>query len=165
VVDLRFLSHLVDPEGDAVGDPPTLDHRLALHTVEGEGHRDDRLEGVALGAAGRAGIGFARGDPDREVQDVGYRLGRDSRSVVGDSDLAGGDINADRRRNAGFLGSVEGVVGQLLKDDDRPMINGMTDLLDELPFGAEVEQARRPEGLALQQCVAHATASALRLVW
>ena len=51
------------------------------------------------------------------------------------------DLDADHRRGAGFLGSVEGVVGQFLENDERPLVGAVADLFDQLALGAEVEQA------------------------
>ena len=60
------------------------------------------------------------------------------------------DLDADHRRGAGFLGSVEGVVSQFLENHERPLVGGVANLLDQLALGAEVEQPGCPERLALQ---------------
>ena len=96
------------------------------------------------------GIGLAAGDSDREIQDAGDRLGRDARAIVGDDDLPVADLDADHRRDAGFLGGVERVVDQFLENDERPLIGAVADLLDQLALGAEIEQAGRSERLALE---------------
>ena len=60
MVDLRLLPNLVDREADTMCRAPALDQRLALGAVERESHGYDGLQGVALRASGRRGIGFAR---------------------------------------------------------------------------------------------------------
>ena len=52
-LDLGVLSDAVDGEGDVVRGPPGLDQRAALCAVQGEGHREERLQRIALGAASR----------------------------------------------------------------------------------------------------------------
>jgi hypothetical protein len=60
VIDARLLTHLVDPEDDAVRDAAGLDDGLdRLLAVERKAHRQQRLERIALGAAGRRHIGLA----------------------------------------------------------------------------------------------------------
>jgi hypothetical protein len=59
------------------------------------------------------------------------------------------DLDADHWRRAGFLGSVEGVVSQLLENNERPLIGAVADLLDQLALSAEVEQTGGLECLAL----------------
>jgi hypothetical protein len=141
---------MVDLEADPMRRAPTLDQRLALGAVERERHGDDDLQGVALRAPGRRDVGLAARGPYREIQDAGDRLGRDARAVVGNDDLPIADLDANHRRCAAFLGSIKGVVGQFLENDERPLVDAVPDLFDQLALGAEVEQARRLERLALQ---------------
>ena len=106
MVDLRFLPHLIDLEDDPVGDTPALDNGLAVGAIEGKGHGDDGLEGISLGAPGRADVGLAGGDPDSKVQDVGHRFGRNPWSIIGNGDLALDNIDDDRGRGVGLLGGI-----------------------------------------------------------
>src|SRR3982751_5828064 len=99
-------------------------------------------------AAGRADVGLAAGDPDREGEDVGDHVGGDARAVVGDPDRAVADIDLDTRGDAGLLAGVEAVVDQLLDGDLRPLLRPVADLAGELARGGEIQQARGVEGLA-----------------
>jgi hypothetical protein len=72
----------------------------------------------------------------------------DAGPVVDDDDRVVFDLDADHRRRAGLLGSIEGVVGQFLEND--PLIGRVPNLFDQFPFGAEVEQPGCPERLSLQ---------------
>ena len=73
----RFVVDVVDPEFDAVFDAAGLDdchaHRLGIAAlalaIEHVAHRQDRLERVALRAAGRRHVSLAARHPDRVVQD------------------------------------------------------------------------------------------------
>src|SRR5262249_34566322 len=92
------------------------------------------LSALPCAPPGRRCIGFPRGNPHREVENAGDRLGRNARTVVGDGDGAVGNLNLDGRSNTGLLGSVDRVINQLLEDHERPLIGAMTDLLRQLAF-------------------------------
>ena len=68
VGDGRLLADAVDADVDQVAEAAGFDHDAAGLAVEHEGHRDDHLERIALGAAGRTDIGFPRSDPDSKVE-------------------------------------------------------------------------------------------------
>ena len=100
----------------------------ALAVREHEGHGDDGLQRIALRAARRRDIGFARRGAGREVEDRLDRPGRQARPVVGDRDAGVVDADRDLRRDAGFLAGVERVVEELLDDDQRPFVDGVPGL-------------------------------------
>ena len=52
----------------------------------------------------------------------------------------------DDRRDLGLLGGVEGVVDQLLEDDQQPFIGAVAGLVDEFALAAELHQAGDLEG-------------------
>ena len=76
----------IDRECDPMRGALALDRFLAALAVEGEGHREQRLHGVALRAARRAYLGLAAGCARIIVEDARDRLGRDPRPVVRDGD-------------------------------------------------------------------------------
>ena len=86
MLDLRDLPDVVDAEPDAVADPTGFDDGLAFAAVERERHGDQRLQGVALGAARRTGISFVAGGPHIEVDHGLHGLRRYARAVVSDRD-------------------------------------------------------------------------------
>ena len=115
--------------------------------VEYERHNHDGLQGVALGAAGRPGIGFAARDADGEVEDVPDHVARDTGAVVPHLDHVLSDRHLDPRCGLGLLGRVERVVDQLLDRDLRPHAGLVPDLCRQLTFGREVEQPGGGKGL------------------
>ena len=60
------------------------------------------------------------------------------------------DRNGDVRRDSGLLGGIEGVVEKLLEDDQRPVVDVVSGLRDQLLDRREVEEPRGREGGALQ---------------
>ncbi len=74
--DLRLVVDVVDAELDAVLDAAGLDdghtHRLGVGLIElvcdDVAHREDGLQRVALGAAGRRHVGLARTDADHVIE-------------------------------------------------------------------------------------------------
>ena len=59
VLDGRVLADTVDAEVDHMASVMCFDLDQTAVTIQDKRHGDDRLERVALGAAGRADIGFA----------------------------------------------------------------------------------------------------------
>jgi hypothetical protein len=152
VLDLGRAPHRIDGEDNAVGDAPRLDDCLALLTVDGEAHGEDGLQRVALLAARHRDVGLARRCPHRVVDDRGDRLGVDAATgEIRDNDLSAGQADRDRGRDPGFLGLVDGVVGQLLEDDQRPFALGVADELGEFPLRGELGEARYCERLARER--------------
>lgn len=117
--------------------------------VEDERHGDDGLQGVALCAPRRGDVSLAARDPDREVQHAFDRRRRQARAVVAYGDPGGVHRDPDRRCNAGFLAGVNGVVGQLLDDDERPLlalVAGLGDAFDQaIQAAIAVLKWARPE--------------------
>ena len=68
-------------------------------------------------------------------------LGRDARALVGDLDHLRSDADGDRGRSAGFLGSIDRVVAQLLNHDQGSEIGSMADLHLQLAPIGEVERS------------------------
>ena len=143
VVDHRPLRDTIDPERDLVPDAARDDLDHAFGTAERERHGDDRLYRVALLAAVRRDVSFAAGGAGREVEDRGDGLSRDAWPVVAHSNPAAGDGHADHRRNASLLAGVERVVGQLLQDNERPVVGLVTGLSREFLLATELEQPTR----------------------
>ena len=76
--------------------------------------------------------------------------GRDAGAVVADRDAVLLDRDGDVRRDSGLLGGIEGVVEKLLEDDQRPVVDVVSGLRDQLLDRREVEEPRGREGGALQ---------------
>jgi hypothetical protein len=88
------LRDAVDADRDPVADAEALDLDQPGVAVERERHHDDGLERVALGAAGRADVGFAARDADREVEDALDHVAGDAGAVVPHLDQVLGDRDA-----------------------------------------------------------------------
>ena len=88
VVGHRLLVQLVDLEGDDVPLTSRLDHGRAGRAVQRMGHWEQRLQGVALGAAGGTDISLAGAGAARIIEDVDKRIGREAAPVIADRDLA-----------------------------------------------------------------------------
>jgi hypothetical protein len=150
VRDLRRLANTVDRKSDPMRDPVRLDHRLAEAAIERKRHRDDGLERVALGTARRRHIGFLVRSAHSEVQDLGDRLGGDSRPVVGDRDVSTFHLDIDDGRAADLLGLIERVVGQLLEDDQGPLLGRVSGLRRQFLERAELNKPARREHVAFE---------------
>src|SRR3954447_14245724 len=98
VFEHRLLPDAVDPEADPVPLALSCDLDLRLLVIgKDERDGDEGLQGVALRAARRADVGFPTAGPAREVEDALDRGGRDSRTVVPDSDSVAVDLDCDLR--------------------------------------------------------------------
>src|SRR5262245_8906331 len=116
-----LLADTIDLEGDPVPFAMRRDLDLPAFAVAHEGHGEDRLQRVTLGAPRRRDVGFPRARPGREVEDAPNRRGWNPWAVIPDRDSARVDLNGDHGRYASFLGGIQGVVEQLLEDDERPL--------------------------------------------
>src|SRR5688572_26932281 len=110
---MRLLRDPVYAEGYLVPDPLALDHDPTGLAVERERHGDHRLQRVALRAPGRADMGLAARDPDREVEDVLDDISGYSGTVVDEADPGTVDLYLDPRGDVGLLAGIERVVDQL----------------------------------------------------
>jgi hypothetical protein len=109
--------------------------------------------GHCLGRApGRRHISLATRNPAGVIEHTLDRFGRQSRTVVGDDDLAtlGRYFDADLRRDPGFFRRVQRVIDQFLEDDQRPVLDVVTGLRDQLFPAAELCEPRGFECDALQ---------------
>jgi hypothetical protein len=145
----RLLGDRVDGEAEPVQGAAGLDLDQAGRAVEGEGHGEDGLERVALGAAGRADVGLAGADPDGEVEDVRDDIAGDAWPLVRDLEHRSVEADVDHGRKVGRLGGVEAVVDELLERDLGPLVRRVADLGGELARGGEVEEARGAVDLPL----------------
>jgi hypothetical protein len=152
MVDDRLLADRIDAQRDGVADATGGDlHPPFLPAAHDEGHGDDRLQCVALGAAGRCDVVLTAGDSLAEVQDAGDGVGGKAGAVVGDGDAAVRvQADCDLGRSARLLAGIQGVVDQLLGDDQRPLAARVPNLRGQLLLGAEVEQATGRQGGAIQ---------------
>src|SRR5262249_9099809 len=150
VLYLGFLPDVIDREGDAVGNALRLHDRLAPAAVQGEWHGEDGLEGVTLRAPGRGHVGLSGADPHRVIKDLDDYARRNTGAAVGDRDPVTGHVDMDAWRRPGFLARVDRVIDQLLQDDQRPLLDTVSRLVDQLLAGAELQKARSRKRLAVQ---------------
>src|SRR6516162_314345 len=101
-----------------------FDDACAARAIESEAHRQKGLQRIALSASCRAAIGFATADSAGVVEDIAYRLGRDARTVIGDSDRGGGGchVYGQFRRDSRFLTGIEGIVEGFLEKHEGPLV-------------------------------------------
>ena len=153
VVDDRLPAQLVDPEGDDVPLVPGFDDRCPGCAVQRKRHRQQRLQSIALGAAGRADIGLARGDAIGIIEDVAEGFGRHPACVIADGDLTacGRDLDADLGRDFGLFALVKRIVDELFEDHERPVLRVVTGLRGQFALSDELGKARCLERYALQR--------------
>ena len=70
MADDRLLPDRIDSKGDLVADALSIDLDPAGFAVEREGHRENRLQRVALRPTARRDVGFAARYPNREVENA-----------------------------------------------------------------------------------------------
>ena len=114
--------------------------------VEHVAHGENGLEGVSLRPARRRRIGLAARHADAVVENGVDRLGVDADAIVLDDDLVLLDDDRDHGRDFGLLATVEGVVDQLLRDHQGPIINPVPRLIYQLALGAEFHEAGHAKG-------------------
>jgi hypothetical protein len=150
MADHRRLPERVDRELDLVAETAGADLDAAGHAIEGEWHRQDGFERIALGAAVRRHVRLAAGDAAGEVEDVRDRRRWHAGAVVNYRDCARLDPHHDLRGDARLFTAVERVIEQLLEHDQRPSFRLMPGLCHQLLAAAELDQAARAERRALQ---------------
>ena len=113
--------------------------------LEHVAHGQERLQRVALRAAGRRDIRFAARHPDGVVEDRldGCRV--DPVRVVLDDDLVRFDDHRDGGGNLGLLAGVERVVEQLLGHDQWPVVGRVAGLVLEFTLAAELHGRETPK--------------------
>jgi hypothetical protein len=84
------------------------------------------------------------------VQDFGDRLGGDSRPVVGDRDVSTFHLDIDDGRAADLLGLVERVVGQLLQDNQGPLLGRVSGLRRQFLERAKLNKPACREHVAFE---------------
>jgi hypothetical protein len=152
VIDLRNLAQPVDAGLNLVQDAARVDLDRSLFAAQDVGHGHQGLEGVSLRAATGGNVGFAAGDSNAVVQDIGDGIRGDAGAVVGDGDPRLIDLHSDGRGGSPILTGVNGVVHQFLDDDQRPHLRAVPDLGGKFLLAKEVHQSRGAERLAGDGC-------------
>src|SRR6516164_9874022 len=143
-IDRWLLPQPVNAEGDRVPDALRFDCDDPGIAVERKGHRDQGFECVALRSACGTYVGLAGTDLGRVIENVLHSIGWNPGAFIGDAYLTGicRHLYVDLRRNPRFFRTVQRVVDRLLEDDERPILDGVAGLRDELALAAELGETR-----------------------
>ena len=90
--------------------PVGRDDQSAMLWIDDDGHRQDRLQRIALLPSVRGNVCLTVAGPDREIHCRLKRLFRQSRPIVADGDSAGIRRHVNDRRRVILFAGVERVV-------------------------------------------------------